>query len=181
MKITRFFSTAAILLFLVSCSSIRVTSDYDKDVDFNQYKTFAFFKEGIDQVKLNDLDKKRILNAIDQELTAKGFVKTDQNPDFLINIFTKAQEQVNITNNNFFYSPWGYGWGWHPYWGPSRTMVTTSTEGMLYIDILDTQKKSLVWQGVGTGYLSNSSKTEQKEKKIQEFVQKILAKFPVEK
>ena len=64
-----------ILLFVVgSCSSVRVTSDYDTATDFTKYKTFAFFKKGIDKVDISDLDKRRILKAVEYELVAKGFV-----------------------------------------------------------------------------------------------------------
>lgn len=177
MKTLKLLPVAFIMLFVTACSSIQVTSDYDKDVNFNNLKTYAFFKEGIDHVELNDIDKKRILNAIDQTLAEKGLQKTDANPDFLINIFTKAQKRVDITNNNNFYSPWGY-YGWGPYWGPSYTTVTTSTEGTLYIDVLDTKKKALVWQGIGSGVLGKNYNTEKKEAKVKEFAQKILENFP---
>ena len=50
-----------LLLILSSCSSVTVYSDYDKNVDFTPYKTYAFFKPGIDKVEISDLDKKRIL------------------------------------------------------------------------------------------------------------------------
>lgn len=170
----------ALILFSTACSSVKVTADYDKSANFTQYKTYAFFKDGIDKVQLNDLDKKRILTAIDNELTAKGFVKTDNNPQLLINIFTKAQEQVNITNNTSYpYGPWGYyGWGYAPYWGTNSTSVTTSLEGKLYIDLIDTNKKALIWQGIGTGYLDKAPSPEKKEERIQEFITKILEKFP---
>lgn len=179
MKAFKLLPLALLMLFVTSCSSVKVTADYDKAVDFQQYKTYAFFKEGIDQAKVNDLDKKRILNAIDANLATKGFSKTDKNPDFVINIFTKAQEQVNVTTNSHFYSPYGYyGWGWGPYWGPNNTTVTTSIEGTLYIDILDTNKKALIWQGIGTGYLDKAPNPEKKEQRINDFIEKILAKFP---
>lgn len=172
---------AAVTIFTASCSSVSVTADYDKNTNFMSYQTYAFFKEGIDNVKLNDLDKKRILNAIDQEMTAKGFTKTDSNPQILVNIFTKSQQQVNVTtNNDYFYSRWGYyGWGYAPY-GGSTTTVSTSIEGKLYIDFIDTAKKTLIWQGVGTGYIDNAKTPEKKEAKIQNFVQQILSKYPPE-
>ena len=70
-----------IILFFVfsvfpSCDSIRVSSDYNKNVDFSNLKTYAFSKQGIDEVKINDIDKKRILKAIDIELYNKGFRKS---------------------------------------------------------------------------------------------------------
>lgn len=169
------------LLFLfaiASCSSVRVATDFDKNVDFANYKSFAFFKPGIDKVEISDLDKRRILNAIDAELTAKGFTKSD-NPDLLVNIFTKSREQVDV---NQFNAGWGYGWGWgwSPWmWGGRSTTVSTSTEGTLYIDLIDARKKELIWQGEGVGVLTQNMN--KKDERIQEFVKKILAKYPPEK
>lgn len=47
------------LIILSSCSSVKVATDYDAKVDFNKYKTFAFYKKGIDQAEISDLDKKK--------------------------------------------------------------------------------------------------------------------------
>ena len=166
------------LFVLASCSSVRVASDFDKNADFNQYKTYAFYKSGIDKVEISDLDKRRILGAIDTELASKGFTKSE-NPDLLINIFTKSRQQVDI---NQFNAGWGYGWGWgwNPWmWGGNNTSVSTSTEGTLYIDLVDAKKKELVWQGEGIGVLTQNMN--KKDERIQEFVQKILAKYPPEK
>lgn len=166
------------LFVLASCSSVRVATDFDKNADFTKYKSFAFFKSGIDKVEISDLDKRRILNAIDAELTAKGFTKSES-PDFLINIFTKSREKVDI---NQFNAGWGYGWGWgwNPWmWGGYNTTVSTSTEGTLYIDIIDARKKELIWQGEGVGVLTQNMN--KKDERIQEFVKKILSKYPPEK
>src|SRR5690606_12961590 len=167
MKILRFIPVLMLLL-LGSCASIRVASDFDKNVDFGQYKTFAFYKTGIDKVEVSDLDKKRILRAIEDELLAKGFTKSE-NPDLLVNIFTKAREQVDV---NQFNSGWGYGWGygWNPYMWGGRTTVSSYTEGTLFIDLIDAKKKELIWQGEGSGVLTQN--TGDKEKRIREFVAK---------
>ncbi len=71
------------LLFLSSCVSVRVLSDYDREADFNGYKSYAFYKTGIDKAHISDLDKKRILKAIDAELSSRGMVKSE-NPDVLV-------------------------------------------------------------------------------------------------
>jgi len=158
---------------ITSCASIHVASDYDKSVDYSTYKTFGFYKQGVDKVEISDLDKKRILKAIEENLVAKGFTKSEK-PDLLVNIFTKSREQVDV---NQFNAGWGYGWGWgwNPYWG-NRTTVTTSTEGTLFIDLIDAKKKELVWQGEGSGELTKDP--EKKDIKIREFVGKILAQYP---
>ena len=166
---------AIILIYsLNSCSSISVYNDYDKNADFSQYKTYAFHKRGIDKVQISELDKKRILNAIDLELSKKGMVKSE-NPDLLINIFTKERERIDVSQFNMGWG-YGWGWGWNPYLWGGQNFVTTSTEGTLIIDLIDSRKKELVWEGEGIGYLTQNR--ELKEKNINEFVAKILAQYP---
>ncbi|GGD14415.1 DUF4136 domain-containing protein [Flavobacterium orientale] len=167
-----------LLLFaLASCSSVRVASDFDKTAPFEQYKTFAYHKPSIDKVEISDLDKKRILKAIDEELLAKGFAKSE-NPDVLISIFTKDNKRVDVWNNNFGWG-WGWGWGFDPWMWGGRTSVSTVNEGTLYIDIIDTKKNELVWQGEGSGVLTQN--TNKKDERIKEFVTKILAQYPPKK
>ncbi|MGL3001552.1 DUF4136 domain-containing protein [Flavobacterium sp. RSSB_23] len=164
-----------LVVFFSSCSSVRVYSDYDKNVDFSPYKTYAYYKAGIDKVEISDLDKKRILRAIDQQMAAKGFTKSET-PDLLINIFTKSREQVSV---NQFNAGWGYGWGWG--WNPwmmggNQTTVSTSTEGTLFIDLIDAKKKEMIWQGEGVGTLTKNA--DKKDEVVAEFVGKILAQYP---
>lgn len=173
MKIKNFLAPLAFLLVLTSCSSVRVASDYDREANFNQYQSFAFYKPGIDKADVSDLDKKRILRAIEAEMTAKGFSKSES-PDLLVSIFTKTKENVNIYQNNF---GWGYGWGWSPwYWGNGYNTVSRTTEGTLYIDLIDAESMELVWQGMGTGALTMDM--DDKIERINEMVQKIIERYP---
>ncbi len=170
--------TPLLLLFLIlsSCSTVRVATDYDREANFDNYKTFAFFKPGIDKAEISDLDKRRILKAIEAELMAKGYNKSE-NPDLLVSIFTKSNQRVDVYNN-----AWGYGaWGWGGYsrWGWGGNQVSTSTEGVLYIDLVDASKKELIWQGSGTGNLVTKN-VEKKEARIKEFVAEMMAQFPPE-
>ena len=168
-----------LLIFLVvSCSSVNVYNDYDKKVDFTQFKTFAFYKPGVDKVEISDLDKKRILKSIEAEMLAKGFTKSE-NPDLLVNFFTKSREQVDV---NAFNNSWGYGYGygWNPYiWGGNRTTVRTTTQGTLFIDLIDAKNKEMVWQGEGAGEIFQNQKN--KEERIGEFVKEILKQYPPQK
>ena len=166
-----------ILLVVTSCTSVRVATDYDRKANFNDYKTFAFFKTGIDKAEISDLDKRRILRAIEAELLAKGYTKSE-NPDILVSLFTKSNQRVDVYNNYWGYGAWGwggwYGPGWG--WGWNQPNVSTSTEGTLYIDLIDAKKKELVWQGMGTGYLSRNM--DKKEERIKEFVSEIMKQYP---
>jgi len=161
---------------LSSCNTVRVVTDYDSKVDFKAYKTFAFYKPEIDKTKISDLDKKRILRAIELALFAKGFTKSDS-PDMLVGIFAKSREKVNVSQNNV-----GFGWGWNPWMMNNMNAnvnVSQYSEGTLFIDFIDKAKKELIWQGIGTGALRIQNR-ERKEKRIKEFVNEIIAKFPPE-
>lgn len=164
-----------LLLFVLgSCSSVRVSSDYDTKTNFTGYQSYAFNKTAIDKAEISDLDKRRILRAIDDELTKKGMTKSDS-PDILVSFFTKAADQVYVNQ----WGPgwgWGWGWGWGPGFWASSTTVTTATEGTLYIDLIDAKTKELIWQGEGQGTLSK--RAEKKEENIREFVAKILEQYP---
>lgn len=166
MKTLKLLSVVGIF-FLISCSSVRVNVDYDKKANFSAYKSYAYFKSGIDKAEISDLDKKRILYAIDDAMATKGFTKSES-PDVLISIFTKEREVIDVYQN--------YGWGWGPSWGMGYSRTTTTPEGTLFIDIFDAKTKELVWQGQGTGYLTTN--TDKKEERIKEFVSRILEQYP---
>lgn len=169
-----------LVILFSSCSAVKVAVDYDRRVDFKKYKTFAFYKTGIDKAEISDLDKKRILRAIESELSLLGLVKSE-NPDMLVSIFTKSREKVNVNqNNNFGY---GFGWGWNPWMGNgmnNNVNISQYTEGTLFIDFIDKQKKELVWQGVGTGALKIQN-LEKKEARVKAFVKEIVSRFPPQK
>jgi len=154
---------------LTSCSSVRVVSDYDSKTDFSKYKTFAFYKPGIDKAKISDLDKKRILREIEANLVAKGMTKSET-PDMLVSLFTKERERIDVYNN------YGYGYGYGGWYG-GGAYASSTTEGTLFIDFIDTKRNELFWQGIGVGDLVMSS-VEKKEARIKEIVTKIISQYP---
>lgn len=188
-KITILAIPVFFLLLISSCASVNVLSDYDSQTDFKEYKSYAFYKTGIDKAQISDLDKKRILRAIETEMDSLGFVKSDK-PDILVSIFTNERVEVDVYNGWGYGYGWGWGWGWpgyygyyNPYfWGPGYygNNVSTRTEGSLYIDLIDTARKELVWQGRGVGTLNSTKNIEKKEKRIREFVSQILQQYPPE-
>jgi hypothetical protein len=70
---------------------------------------------------------------------------------------------------------WGPGMGG---WGGSQ--VSTTTEGILFIDFIDNSKKELIWQGSGTGYL-NTRNMQKKEERINTFVSEMMLQYPPKK
>jgi hypothetical protein len=164
-----------ITFILSSCTSIKVFSDYDRNIDFSNYETFAYFKPEIDKVDISDLDKRRILMALDSEMNLKGLSKSET-PDLLIGFTTKAKEQIYVnTGNNF---GWGWGWGFNPwFWGNGGyNSVSTRTEGTLYVNIIDAATKQLIWQGKGRGGINEFMKN--RDERISLFIHEIVENYP---
>lgn len=163
MKLYSILTVWVLAFFVTSCNTVQVTYDFDKSTDFNTYKTYNFHQNGIDKLQLNDLDKRRILSAIEANLALKGFTKSES-PELLINVLASSKDKVNIDNGYY-----GGYWG-----GPSRVYQYTS--GTIIIDIVDNQKNILIWQGAGSGL--NVSNLNTKADDIPKAIEEILAKFP---
>lgn len=167
----------AVVITLAGCSSLRTASDYDKNVDLKAYRTYNFYDKGIARVKLNNLDKRRLLAAVESEMNAKGFTKSN-NPDLLVNLVVVAREKTDLYGPGY-YGGWGWGWrggwgGWGGWGGPSY--VNQYIEGTIIVDFLDPAKKILFWHGQGSGFnLDNFSK---REERLNTGVKEILAQYP---
>ena len=154
-----------ISLTYLSCSSVRVSADYNNEIDFSSYKTYAFSKKGIDKAQINELDKKRILKALEVELSSIGLRKNSINPDILVSIFTGANEQITVHNS---YNYLGYSWG--PWYNLNyNTSATIKVLPPIKI------KSSFIGIGIGKGYISQ--KNTKKEEQIRTFVNKILFRY----
>ena len=82
--------------FILSCGSVRVAYDYDSSSDFSSYNTYAFSKEQIENLEISDIDKKRILKAIDVELYNKGLRKSSIEPDIIVNFYNKTNKKISF-------------------------------------------------------------------------------------
>lgn len=178
-----------LVLFLSSCSSLKVYTDSDKTVDFNQFTSFSLYpwdyKHGY---QLNDYDKGTILNAIKTEMTEKGYEFEKEGGDLVISIFLTLDDKTSYTAYTDHYGGWaGYGGGWgysgfgYGYgYGPgfSTTTVTENNyqEGTLIIDIFNAADKKLIWQGIGSKEVQTD--LDKRDQQLPKNVGKILASFP---
>jgi len=172
-----------IMIAVAGCSSVKVSSDFDKSASFASYKTYSFTDEAL-TIPLDDLNKNRLIDAISAELTAKGFTKQDANPDVLININIKAEKKQTATATSSGGYGYGYGagyryGGWGGYGGGTTYVSYDSyTDGTLFIDMIDAAKKQLVWQGRGTKTIDPDSGQEKREKNIAYAVKQIFMNYP---
>lgn len=174
--IKRFGSLLVMVLLLAACSTLRVASDFDREANFQGYKTYNFYDKGLQRLKLNGIDKKRMMASVDAEMQAKGFTKAEK-PDLFVNLIVVKRERTDVYNNGFG-GPWGWrgGWGWGPFWGGGMYNVDQYEEGTFIIDFLDPKTKMHVWHGRGSGF--NLDNFKNREERIAVGVKEILAQYP---
>ncbi len=169
MKSTVFFLTLGATMLTLSCSSINVSHDYDPQANFNNLKTFSWLSFP-QKAEVNQLVVRRIRDAVTGELEAKG-LRLSSNPDFLIAMHGATKEKLDIQD-------WGYSSPRAAYWGRRDISVRQYTEGTLILDFVDAKSKEMLWRGVASGAVDPGATPEQRTKRINEAVAKLLAKFP---
>jgi Domain of unknown function (DUF4136) len=163
-------------LFAGKLSAQEVKTDYDRNANFAQYKTYSW-----EQVKTKDpLDVDRIKTAVNATLTAKGWTQVASSGDVSIIAIEMTQNQHTL---NTFYDGFGGGWGWRRFGGggfggigDATTTTDTYKVGTLVVDLFDTKTKQLLWRGSATDTLSNNSN--KNIKNLDNGVQKMFKQFP---
>jgi hypothetical protein len=175
MKITILF--ALIITGLISCGpSIRVFSDYDKDLKVTDYKTFTWLDakaiegKGTNPLYYNELNDKRIKTAINAEMAAKGYRMLESNGELEMHYHIVVEDKTSVSTE-----PYGYTYG--PYWLGRRVNVYQYREGTLIVDVMDKKTSTLVWRGWATDVITKEV-TKNPEKAISDAVQAIYKKYP---
>jgi len=169
-KQTIALSIAMILLASVVSVAQQVKTDYDRNANFTQYKTYSW-----SSVKTKDpLLVDRIKSAVNSTLTARGFTQVDSGGDLSI---TAMEITRNHQTLNTFYGGGFGGWRWGGF-GDATTTTDTYKVGTLVVDLFDTQSRELVWRGSSSDTVSN--KSDKNIKNLNNGVEKMFKHFPPE-
>ena len=164
------------LLFLSALGAAlaqQVSTDFDHQASFSQYKTYSW-----QEIKVkNPLWDSRIKNAVDTQLQAKGWTPVATGGDVAIVAIATTQTQRTLQT---FYDGFGGGWRWRGFGGMGEATTTEQDykEGTLVVDMYDAKTKQLIWRGSAEDTLSN--KADKNEKKLDKSVAKMFKKFPPE-
>jgi hypothetical protein len=167
---------ASILAITISVATIafaqETRTDYDRNADFSQYKTFSFAKI---QTR-NQLLVDRITSAVNAALSAKGLTQVSSGGDISIVAIEMTRDQQTL---NTFYDNFGGGWGWRwggDEFGESTTTTDTYRIGTLVVDLFDAKSKNLIWRGSESDVLSD--KSSRNIKNLDKGVEKLFREFP---
>jgi hypothetical protein len=177
MKATRFCLSALMLALLPAAAfAQKTTYDFDKDVNFASIHSYAL-KEGTPAG--NPLIDKRLADAIQSQLTAKGLKQDDANPDVWVVYHVSVDKKKELNGYTTGMGGYGgYGWGWGGGMTTTNMRVNEILEGTLIIDIASASKKALVWRGVGVKEIDTGAKPDKRDKNINKAVEKILKNYP---
>lgn len=178
----------AIIFLVSSCSSLSVTSDYDKTVDFTQYKTYSYhgWADNSDKL-LSPFDKERLEKSFANEFNSRNLTFQKEGGDIVVALYivTERKQQTTATTTGMggrygFGGYYGYGPGWG--WGAGMSTTTYNTYdytvGTLVCSVFDSKEEKLVWEGTGSGEIDENPQT--REDGIPRAVAKIMAQYPVQ-
>ncbi|MFT5877563.1 MAG: hypothetical protein ACI8SA_001427 [Dokdonia sp.] len=190
MKKALFFALAAFLMIGGGCgSSISITTDYDIDVDFKNYKTFGFLKwNDASAALVNDIDRGRLEKSVTDELQKRGMKRVDGLGDTMIGFHVVVENKTGTTSYTEHYGGMGYygggggfGYGYgYPYGGGGGTTTTSSYSyrvGTVVIDQYDSQTKKLMWEGVAQGEVDGDRSN--REENIKKDITKMFVNYPL--
>jgi hypothetical protein len=137
--------------------SAETRSDYDKEFDFAQLKTFDFKRQSRsvkDPLGTNELWNRRIHDDLVTQLTLQGFdhVK-NRYPDFLVAYYMGTKEKEDVRYLGYGYPGGGRRWrrwGWAGWPREHDVWSIPYTESTLVVDIIDAESNQMVWRGYDT-------------------------------
>jgi Domain of unknown function (DUF4136) len=171
MKTIWYLGVFLVAATFASVASADVRTDWDHNANFEQFHTYCWGKVHT----TNPLWESRIEEAVDKQLTAKGWQKVQNGCDITITAVGSTQNEQEYQS---FYDGMG-GWGWGGFGGGFGETYTTPVNyrvGSLVVDMYANNNKHLVWRGVASDTLSNNP--EHNEKNLDKAIDKMLKKFP---
>jgi hypothetical protein len=178
----------SLFTLLAACSSgAKIVANSDPMADFGAFKTYDFYQQlSTDRGGPRTILSTHLLSATTREIEARGFRRSGNNPDLLIDFMASTQDKIQVRNQptTGVSMHRGRGRGGAGTWsGASMTMstqqVTQTTEGTVAVDMVDRKKNQLVWEAAAVGRVTDKTMNNMGSV-VQGAVADMFAKFPVQ-
>jgi len=171
------------LLALAGCATgPTVNTDHDPSADLSAYRTFGFVKPlSTDRRGYSTLVSIRLKESTRRELERRGYRYSDTNPEMLVNFNVNIREKQEVRSDPAIgrYGYYGYRYGLYDPWGgyPSDVYTVNYKVGTVNVDLVDAQRKQLVWQGMVEGRVRDKD-MRNPSGAIDQVIARIFTKFP---
>jgi len=155
-----------LMLSAIAASAQTVQTDYDHSFNLARLKTYEFYQQERkpgDALAASPLNDRRIHDALDSQLRAKGFIGgASAQPDFMVAYFVTTRKGLDIRDNRF---------------GLLQRMgsvnVNQVTEGTIVVVFVDRATQQEVWRGLA----SDKIDPKHLDKDVNKGIAKLVEKF----
>lgn len=165
---------------IAACSSgPKIYVNQDPNADFNKYKTYNYEEVlGTDERKgYRSVFSGYLITAMDREMQARGYEKSANDPDMIINFYVHTEEKIRTTTSPSMGGYYGYRGGYYGAYGGYDTTVTQYTEGTISFDLVDNRTDTLVWEGTVVGKVTDKVR-ENLAEASNAIVIEVMAEYP---
>ena len=165
MKGFRMLMAGVFVLFGCAAGALAqsIQTDYDHNFNLARLKSFGFYQQlrrPGDVLASNQINDRRIHDALESELTGSGFTASNQ-PDFWIVYSVTTRKGLDIQDNRFgIFQRMG------------SVNVNETTAGTLVVAFIDSATKQEVWRGYASGDINPKDLNKDVTKSIAKLIQK---------
>lgn len=163
----------AVLLAVVlgGCAISNVSYDYDKNVNFSNLKTYQFSPTSPHR-RADASFVRHIESAIEADLQAKGFVRTDNAPDFTVSLHRSVEMRRDFTGGGYPYSQH------RGYWYHNQLDMYQYKEEMIYLTVYSGVNRDVIWKSTRVSTVRPSPTSEDRQDKANLTAGQLLENFP---
>lgn len=183
----------ALLFFFTTTYAQSVSVDYNSNVDFSKFKTYAWLAPHdsvLNRIAPEKLFGGTVTHFANQELKSRGLKQVSENPEAIFVFYTSVEEITKYSQSPTLSVGVGVGVGYPGYYGPGyyagasvpvaggKVTATTQEDGTLGFSMYDTTNGKLIW----TASIEKKFKmSDDISKIIEDNTVKIFKKLPVKK
>ena len=202
-----FIVNLVVAIMLAGCSNgiyQSISSDYDRSVNFNTYKTYAWLNNHQAHAPTpydNEIIENNIKNYVDHELFDRNYTPKVDTPDLLFELVLSNQKKVTTTttpvystpsysayppNSYRYYNQNNYRWNSNGYNNynyirpsyqiGSKVTNTEFNQSTITINVFDRVSNRLIWTGSGKGDIYDNQYI---QNSIHPAVDAILKQYPI--
>lgn len=168
----------------LACKGVQYHSDYNTDIDFTKYRTYAWNPKGnhfTDDPRFRgDLVQARIVRSTQKALADLGLAQADSaaDADLLVTFHAAVDSRITATQVQAHYG-YDYYWGSYAF---GTTYQAYYDQGTIVLDLMENgpgEEDQLVYRGYATGGIEEKPREpDEMDRNMDRVMANIMADYP---